>query len=79
MSFTAFRSLRIKGRGDHLAHMKRAHYLLHALSRGPTKGPLGIHEETMRPDGRIAAYMPFLIEMFGRISRERRVALMLHC
>ena len=32
----------------------------------------------MRPAGRISAYMPFVLEMFGRISQEQRVALMLH-
>ena len=50
----------------------------HALDRSPTKGPLRIHEEKMRPAGRIITYMPSAIEMFGRISVERRVALMLH-
>ena len=70
--------VRTNRRGVRLACMKRAHYLVHTLPRSPTKGPLGIHEETMRPTGRTITYMPFLIEMFGRISVERRVALMLH-
>ena len=51
----------------------------HALLRGPTKGPIRIHVEKMRPAGRISTYMPFVLEMFGRISQEQRVALMLHC
>ena len=50
----------------------------HALNRSPTKGPSRMREQKMRPAGRITAYMPFEIEMFGRISVERRVALMLH-
>ena len=58
---------------------KKERTSFHALSRGPTKGPIRIHEEKMRPDGRISAYMPFVLEMFGRISAEQRVALMLHC
>ena len=37
-----------------------------------------MQKETMRPAGRIITYMPFVYEMFGRISDERRVALMLH-
>ena len=37
-----------------------------------------MQKETMRPAGRIITYMPFVFEMFGRISSERRVALMLH-
>ena len=31
----------------------------HALTRGPTKSPNRIHEEKMRPAGRISTYMPF--------------------
>ena len=58
-------------------HEKSA-FLVHALDRSPTKGPLRIHEDEMRPAGRISTYMPSVIEMFGRISVERRVALMLH-
>ena len=65
-------------RGDRRACMKKSACLIHALTRGPTKGPFRMHEETMRPAGRIITYMPFGIEMFGRISCERRVALMLH-
>jgi hypothetical protein len=43
-----------------------------------------MQEEKMRPAGRISTYMPFHsqtseeVEIFGRISLERRVALMLH-
>ena len=33
----------------------------------------------MRPAGRILTYMLLDFEMFGRISAEQRVALMLHC
>ena len=50
-----------------------------ALSRSPTKGLNRIHEEKMRPAGRILTYMLLDFEMFGRISAEQRVALMLHC
>ena len=31
----------------------------HALTLGPTKSPYRIHEEKMRPKGRIITYMPF--------------------
>ena len=55
-------------------HKKRAHCLLHALYRSPSKGPSRMHEETMRPMRRIVTYMPFWIEMFGRISVERLVS-----
>ena len=44
----------------------------------PDQRPNTNAEETMRPAGRIITYMPFVFEMFGRISMERRVALMLH-
>ena len=56
----------------------------HALTRSPTKGLNRMQKETMRPAGRIITYMPFCsqtseeVEIFGRISLERRVALMLH-
>jgi hypothetical protein len=39
-------------------HKKRAHFF-HALSQSPTKGPNRIHEEKMRPAGRILTYMLF--------------------
>jgi hypothetical protein len=57
---------------------KKERIIFHALYGSPTKGLFGIHEEKMRPTGRILTYMPFRIEMFGRISVEQRVALMLH-
>ena len=50
-------------RGDRLACMKRAHHLLHALTRSPATGAPRIHEETIRPAGRIIACMPFLVEI----------------
>jgi hypothetical protein len=65
-------------RGDRLACMKKSARLIHALIRSPTKGLTRMQKETMRPAGRIITYMPFVYEMFGRISDERRVALMLH-
>ena len=55
-------------------HKKRAHCLVHALKRSPTKGPKRIHEETMRPAGRIVTCMPFVSKIFGRISLERLVS-----
>ncbi len=36
-----------------------------------------MHEEKMRPDGRISTYILSANEMFGRISIEQRVASML--
>jgi hypothetical protein len=58
--------------------MKKSARLVHALSRSPTKGPKRMQKETMRPEERIITYMPFVSKIFGRISAERRVALMLH-
>ncbi|MBQ7190822.1 MAG: hypothetical protein IJR99_15545, partial [Kiritimatiellae bacterium] len=57
-------------------HEKRAHFLFDALLRSPTKGLNRIHEEKMRPCGRISTTMSLYSKMFGRILAERRVALM---
>jgi hypothetical protein len=46
----------------------------YALHRSPTKGFTRIHEEKMRPDGRILTYMLFVYEIFGRISVEQLVS-----
>ena len=40
---------------------KKSAFPLHALTRSPTTGKHRIHEETMRPDGRIITYMPFCV------------------
>ena len=72
-----FLNLRKSPQTPHLC-IKKSACPVHALYRSPSKGPFRIHEGTMRPDERIATYMPFGIEMFRRISVERRVALMLH-
>jgi hypothetical protein len=50
---------------------------MHSAEARP-KAQNRIHKEKMRPAGRILTYMPFDFEMFGRISAEQRIALMLH-
>ena len=59
-------------------HEIRAHFLVHALTRSPTKG---LYEYTKRKCAQLGASLltcRSYSEMFGRISSERRVALMLH-
>jgi hypothetical protein len=50
---------------------------MHSAEARP-KAQNRIHKEKMRPAGRILTYMPFDFEMFGRISAEQRIALMLN-
>ena len=50
---------------------------MHSTEARP-KAQNRIHKEKMRPAGRILTYMLLDFEMFGRISAEQRVALMLH-
>jgi hypothetical protein len=50
---------------------------MHSAEARP-KAQNRIHKEKMRPAGRILTYMPFDFEIFGRISAEQRVAVMLH-
>ena len=57
--------------------MKRAHFLFMHSREARPKAYSQIHEEKTRPIGRIFTNMLFDYEMFGRISREQRVALML--
>jgi hypothetical protein len=58
--------------------MKKERTSRSCTQQKPDQRPNTNAEETMRPTGRIITYMPFVFEMFGRISAERRVALMLH-
>ena len=61
-------------------HKKRAHFLFHALIRGPTKGPNRIHREReYAPVGRISTHMSFGFENLVGFRMNDLLALMLNC